>query len=109
MQTLPRGQYIRHVQYGLGVVTQSDAERTSIDFHLHGPKKFATKLMVVELTDEAPPPEPRPVRRKRASTQLPPVTCVEADRTPSQAPGPAKEELARWNPSRGVQSGAVGS
>lgn len=74
MRTLPQGQFIKHVQYGLGVVTQSDAERTSIDFHLHGPKKFATKLMVVELTDEAPPPKPRPARRKRASAQLPPVT-----------------------------------
>ena len=74
MRTLPQGQYIKHVQYGLGVVTQSDAERTSIDFHLHGPKKFATKLMLVELTDQAPPPKPRPAKRRRASTKLPPVT-----------------------------------
>jgi hypothetical protein len=74
MQTLPQGQYIKHFQYGLGVVTQSDAERTSIDFHLHGPKKFATRLMTVELTDEAPPPKPRPAKRRRTSTQLPPVT-----------------------------------
>ena len=74
MRTLPQGQYIKHVQYGLGVVTQSDAERTSIDFHLHGPKKFATRLMTVELTDEAPPPKPRPAKRRRTSAQLPPVT-----------------------------------
>jgi hypothetical protein len=76
MQTLPQGQFIKHVQYGLGVVTQSDAERTSIDFHLHGLKKFATRLMTVELTDEAPPPKPQPHRRKRASTQFPPVTMT---------------------------------
>ena len=74
MQTLPKGQYIKHVQYGLGVVTQSDAERTSIEFHLHGPKKFATRLMTVEFTDEAPPSKARPARRSRTSTQLPPVT-----------------------------------
>jgi hypothetical protein len=74
MQTLPEGQYIKHVQYGLGVVTQSDAERTTIDFYLNGLKKFATKLMVVELTDEVPPPKPRPAKRRKASTQLPPVT-----------------------------------
>lgn len=74
MQSLAEGQFVRHVQYGLGVVTQSDAERTSIDFHLHGPKKFATKLMVVEVTDEAPPPKPRPARRKGVSTQFPPAT-----------------------------------
>jgi len=74
MQTLPQGQFIKHGQYGLGVVTQSDAERTSIDFHLHGLKKFVTRLMTVELTDEAPPAKPRPPRRKRISTQIPPVT-----------------------------------
>jgi len=74
MRTLPQGQFIKHFQYGLGVVTQSDAERTSIDFHLHGPKKFATRLMTVELTDEVPPPKAPPARRRKASTQLPPVT-----------------------------------
>ena len=73
MQTLPQGQYIKHVQYGLGVVTQSDAERTSIDFHLHGPKKFATRLMTVEPTDEVPPPKPQPAKRKRTSPKRSPV------------------------------------
>jgi hypothetical protein len=65
MQSLPEGRCVRHFQYGLGVVTQSDAERTSIDFHLHGPKKFVTKLMVMELSDEAPPPKPVPARRRK--------------------------------------------
>jgi hypothetical protein len=74
MQALSEGQFVRHFQYGHGVVTQSNAERTSIDFHLHGAKKFATRLMTVELTDEAPPPKPRPVRRKRVSGQIPPFT-----------------------------------
>jgi len=74
MQPLAVGQFVRHAQYGLGVVTQSDAERTSIDFHLHGTKKFATQLMTVELTDEAPPVKPRPARRKKVITQVPPFT-----------------------------------
>jgi hypothetical protein len=70
MTTLIQGRCVRHVQYGLGVVTQSDAERTSIDFHLHGPKKFVTKLMVVELSNEAPPPKPQVAkRRKKAAVQ----------------------------------------
>jgi hypothetical protein len=76
MQVLAEGQFVRHAQYGLGVVTQSASERTSIDFHLHGPKKFDTKLMVVELTDEAPPPKPRPAKRRKASTQIPPFTLA---------------------------------
>jgi len=74
MRAIPEGQFVRHFQYGLGVVTQSNAERTSIDFHLHGPKQFVTRLMAVELTDEAPPPKPQPAKRRRASTQPPPVT-----------------------------------
>ncbi len=74
MHSLTEGQFVKHAQYGLGVVTQSDAERTSIDFHLHGPKKFATRLMTVELTDEAPPPKPRPAKRKKAASRIPPVT-----------------------------------
>ncbi len=70
MQSLPEGRCVRHFQYGLGVVTESDAERTSIDFHLHGPKKFVTKIMVVELSDETLPPKPSPARRrKKAAVQ----------------------------------------
>jgi len=74
MHSLTEGQFVKHAKYGLGVVTQSGTERTSIDFHLHGPKKFATRLMTVELTDEAPPPKPGPAKRRRAPTQPPPVT-----------------------------------
>ena len=74
MQSIMEGQFVRHAQYGLGVVTQSDDEHTSIDFHLHGPKKFATGLMTMELTDGVPPPKPRPPKRGRASTHLPPVS-----------------------------------
>jgi hypothetical protein len=76
MQVLAEGQFVRHAQYGLGAVTQSDAERTSIDFHLHGIKKFVTRLMTVELTDEAPPPKPRPARRKKLSTRISPFTIA---------------------------------
>jgi hypothetical protein len=73
MQPLAQGQYVKHLQYGLGEVTQSDAERTSIEFHLHGPKKFATK-MVVELTDEVLPAKPQPARRRKGPLQIPPFT-----------------------------------
>ena len=38
MQILAEGQYIRHSQYGLGVVTASDTERTTIEFDDHGEK-----------------------------------------------------------------------
>lgn len=49
MQILKQKQYLRHAQYGLGVVSESNAERTTVDFELHGVKKFVTELMQFEL------------------------------------------------------------
>lgn len=66
MKALEEGAYIKHFQYGLGVVTESDNERTSIDFDLHGMKKFVTSLMVVEPAEGTPPKRPRSKRRKKA-------------------------------------------
>ncbi len=48
MKALPKGQYIKHFLYGFGVITESDEERTSIDFDLHGIREFVTSLMVVD-------------------------------------------------------------
>ena len=67
MKALQEGAYIKHFQYGLGVVTESDADRTSIDFDLHGMKKFVTSIMVVEPA-EGTPPKKRVKRRKKAAT-----------------------------------------
>ena len=53
------GQYIRHAQYGLGVVTETDSDRTSIDFDTHGLKKFVTTMMVVEPAEGTPPKRAR--------------------------------------------------
>lgn len=62
MQILSEGQTIRHTQYGLGTVTESNSERTSIDFDDHGMKKFVTSIWSAELIGE--PPADRPVRRR---------------------------------------------
>ena len=64
MKALSEGQYIKYFQSGCGVVTVSDAERTTIDFDLHGVKKFVTGLMVVEPAEGTPPK--RSKRRKKA-------------------------------------------
>jgi hypothetical protein len=71
LKALQVGAYIRHFQYGLGVVTESDLERTSIDFDLHGLKKFVTSLMVVEPAEGTPPKRPRPKRRKKVAVAIP--------------------------------------
>ena len=58
MQILRQSQYVKHGQYGLGVVRDSDAERTTIDFDLYGLKKFVTPMMVVELLAGSAPAKP---------------------------------------------------
>ena len=62
MQILNEGQAIRHDQYGVGVVTESNVERTTIDFDDHGVKKFVTSLWSAELIGDAA--VARPVRRR---------------------------------------------
>ena len=67
MKALADGLYIKHFQYGLGVVTDSDAERTSIDFDLHGLKKFVTSMLVVEPAEGTPPKRSRSKRKKKVT------------------------------------------
>jgi hypothetical protein len=69
VQVLANGQQVRHPQYGLGVVTESDIERTAIDFDDHGRKLFVTSLMSAELIGEAPLNPVRSKRRARKSTK----------------------------------------
>jgi hypothetical protein len=71
MKALQIGAYIKHSQYGLGVVTESDSEYTDIDFDVHGMKKFVTTIMVVERAEGTPPP-----RRRRKSAKKVATTAV---------------------------------
>jgi hypothetical protein len=65
LKPLPEGQYVKHFQYGLGVVIESDEERTSIDFNDHGPKLFVTGIIVVEIAEGEPPKRKRAKRAKK--------------------------------------------
>ena len=67
MKVLSEGLYIKHSQYGCGVVTQSDADRTTIDFDAHGIKKFVTSMMVVEMAEGTPPKRSGSRRAKKAA------------------------------------------
>lgn len=62
MQVLDEGQAVRHDIYGMGVVTESNSERTVIDFDDHGMKKFVTSIWTAELIGEAPE---RPAKKSR--------------------------------------------
>ena len=80
MKALQEGAYIKHSQYGLGVVTESDSERTLIEFDLHGPKKFVTSIMVVEAAEGTPPKRKRAKRAKKvvAKADVAPVEVAES-------------------------------
>jgi hypothetical protein len=62
VQILVEGQTIKHEQYGIGTVTESNTERTTIDFEDHGLKKFVTAIWTAEVIGE--PPTERPTRRR---------------------------------------------
>jgi hypothetical protein len=68
VQVMQEGQTIKHVVYGLGIVTASDLERTAVDFDDHGAKLFVTSIMTAELIGEAPATPPKTKRRRKAST-----------------------------------------
>ena len=71
MKALEEGAYIKHFQYGLGVVTESNSERTSIDFDLHGMKKFVTSIMVVDAAEGTPPKRRRAKKAKQVAVAVP--------------------------------------
>lgn len=73
MQTLSAGQYIKHFQYGCGIITEFDASRTRIDFDTHGIGKFVTGPMVVEPADGVPPKRRR-ARLAKSKKVAPTVT-----------------------------------
>ncbi len=75
MRALGEGQYVKHFQYGYGVITESDAERTTIDFDLHGIKKFVTSLVVLEPASGTPARGGRSAtkRRKKTASAAPPA------------------------------------
>ena len=73
MKALEEGAYIKHFQYGLGVVTESNSERTSIDFDIHGMKKFVTSIMVVDAAEGTPPRRRRAKKAKKVVAAVPAI------------------------------------
>ena len=59
-------QRVLHEKYGLGVISEADAEYTVIEFDEHGRKKFLTRLVSLQSSDE-PPPKRR--RARKATTK----------------------------------------
>jgi hypothetical protein len=69
VQVLPEGQYIKHTVYGLGIVTEADSDRTTIQFESHGVKKFVTSIMSAEVLGDPPAKAIKPKRRKKVAAR----------------------------------------
>jgi|APDOM4702015191_1054821.scaffolds.fasta_scaffold290762_2 hypothetical protein len=62
---LATGQCLQHARFGIGVATQSNESRTTIDFYEHGVKTFITEMLEVELMPVTPP-RPKGAEKARA-------------------------------------------
>jgi hypothetical protein len=67
VQVLEAGQTIRHMQYGVGTVTESDSDRTTVEFDDHGMKKFVTSMWSAEVVGEIAGRPARPKRRRKST------------------------------------------
>lgn len=77
MKAIAVSQRVQHEKYGLGVVSESDAEYTVIEFDEHGRKKFLTRLVSLQSSDE-PPPKRRRASRKKKTTKATKKTASKA-------------------------------
>jgi len=71
--TVSVGQYIKHFQYGCGVITESAWTAPPLISTPHGLKLFVTSLMVVEPAEGTPP---KRRRAKRVKAVKPPPTLA---------------------------------
>ena len=67
MKALSASARVLHEKYGLGVIAESDQEYTVIEFDEHGRKKFLTRLVTLQPSDEPPPKRRRGARKKTAT------------------------------------------
>jgi hypothetical protein len=105
LKALAKDLYIKHFQYGCGVVTESDSEHTRIDFDLHGLKLFMTGLMVVEPAEGTPPKRTR--RRKKAVPGAPVVAKVLTPKAAAKAAAKlAAKSAAEAKPEAKATAGA---
>jgi hypothetical protein len=95
VQVLSEGQRLRHDQYGLGVVTESDPERTSIEFDDHGPKLFVTSMMKAQLVGEAPPKKTKARRRRAPKVSVAPIASAQTKLRRTRAAALAAPDLRR--------------
>ena len=84
MKALSASQRVTHDKYGLGVVSEADAEYTVIEFDEHGRKKFLTRLVTLQPSEE-PPPKRRRARKTTTTTKKTTTKAKAADKTKEKA------------------------
>ena len=52
MKAFSVGQVVEHFLYGVGTIASTDTERTTVDFELHGAKKFVTSIVKLEPSEK---------------------------------------------------------
>ena len=72
-------QRVLHEKYGLGVISEADAQYTVIEFDEHGAKKFLTRVVSLQPSDE-PPPKRRRARRTTKKTATKKKTTTKASK-----------------------------
>ena len=78
MKAMAASQRVQHDKFGLGVVAEADAEYTVIEFDEHGRKKFLTRLVTLQTSDEPPPKRRRAARKKTAKKTTAKKTTAKA-------------------------------
>jgi hypothetical protein len=68
------GDRVRQRNYGAGTITETDVTYTVIDFDAHGVRRFITRLVSLEPTDELAPPRRVAKTARRAPARPAPVT-----------------------------------
>lgn len=66
MKPMSVSQRVVHEQYGLGTITEVGPKYTTIEFDLHGRKKFVTSIVILEPSSAPPPPRRRGGARPKA-------------------------------------------
>jgi hypothetical protein len=66
MRNFTKGDRVRQATYGPGTLTEVNEHHTVIDFDQHGTRRFVTRLVVLEATDEPAPPAAKGTRRLKS-------------------------------------------
>lgn len=90
MKAMAVSQRIEHEKFGLGVIAETDSEYTVIEFDEHGRKKFKTRLVTLQTSDEPPPKRRRATRKKKTTAKKKTATKKTAAKAKTKTKAKAK-------------------